>query len=86
MLDRSAGPDVCREMVSDESQLLWYEASQADDVWAMLAEPRGRDETRRILVVRQVETFAAVDSVEIAALARLCGNYRATLLVVVQIR
>jgi len=84
VLDHSAHPDVCRGMESDSRQVLWCEPNDADYVLAMLAELRGRSETQRILVVRQVALHAALDSPEIAALHRLCHDYRATLLVVIQ--
>ena len=84
VIDHSAHPDVCRGMNSDTWQVLWYERIDADDVWAMLAELRGRGEKEPILVVRQVADRAALDEPGFASLRTLCLDYRATLLAVIQ--
>ena len=84
VLDHSAHSDVCSGAGSDPGKVLWCESRDADDVWAMLAELRGRSETQQILVVRRAPQRADLDSPEIAALQRLCWEYRATLVVVIQ--
>jgi hypothetical protein len=86
LVDGSAHPDLCNRLTPNSWHVLWYESVAAGDVWAMLAELRGRPDTRRILVVRKVADLAVLDTAEAATLGAQCSDYDATLLLVIEPR
>lgn len=86
LVDVDAHRGFCASLIPSSWHVLWYESVAAGDVWAMLAELRGRPETRRILVVHRVAGHAALDTAEIATLGAQCSDYDATLLLVVESR
>lgn len=86
LVDSGAHRGLCARLIPSSWHVLWYESVAAGDVWAMLAELRGRPETRRILVVHRVAGQAALDTAEIATLGAQCSDYEATLLLVVEPR
>jgi hypothetical protein len=82
VVDRESHSDLCRMLSPHSWHVLWYEPVDTSGVWALLAELRGRNETKGILVVRQVADGATLESTESDALQRVCRQYHATLLVV----
>jgi hypothetical protein len=82
LVDGRMHPGICERISPNSWHVLWYESAAAGDVWAMLAELRGRPETQRILVVRQIADPADLGSAETRTLSAQCSDYDATLLLV----